>query len=772
MKWTIDWLKDYLDTDKTPQQIVETLDAIGLEVDDLIVPQLPIAAKIISAVQHPNSDHLKVLQVDDGSGELRQVVCGAPNARAGLISALAIPGVKIAGNEIVSGKIRGEVSNGMMCSEKELGLGSDHDGIIELSDIEVIGDVISAMKDLSSPVFDASITPNRPDYLSVSGIAKDLSAAKLGKYKPIETPSMFQTIGSVAVRIECEQGCPVYRLAEINDVKMGQSNSVISSRLSAIGVNPKNAAIDATNYICYDMGQPMHCFDRDHIAGNIVVRNAKQDEEFTDLFGTEHKLIDTDLVVADDKGVLAIAGVVGGLRGMTTNETKNILLESAYFDPVRVRKTSKRLGLSSDSSYRFERGINPEINGAALYRAIDIITKQCGGTVAGVVVAGQPLNPNVKIKYNPNLFMKKIGFDIPVNEQIAILKALDYVIDDSNPDWIVMPPVARVEIQIPEHIIGDLIRLYGYDNVKIDTAKTFIPAINKNDFNLGLKKKIAALGLTEHIYFGFGNDEKEQALFDKKSVMISNPITVDLNTARNNLLDNLLTVVSSNENRGYSDLNLFSLGTVFDGDEPNMQHQQLVIIRTGQTHQKHWQNRNRSVDIYDVKSDVMALFGNQNLSIKTDEVPKWAHPYRYGALYQGKNKVAEFGQLHPVIAKKYKIKTNVCIGLVEDISALPKVIKDKKISVSEFQPITRDFAFIVDDSVLANDVISAAKSVDNRITDAVVFDSFAYSAGKTSVAFTITVIPTENIGEDGMMEIQNKIIETVNKKTGGQIRDK
>ncbi len=773
MKWTFDWLKDYLDTNETPDSIATKLNAIGLEIEDLTIPTLPVAAKIVECEKHSDSDHLHVLKVDDGSGELRQVVCGAPNVRVGLVSALAKPGCKIGDFEIGSGKIRGVVSNGMMCSAKELGLGNDHDGIMELNEAdEVLGQTIFAMRDMTSPVFEGSITPNRPDYLSVSGIARDLSAAGMGTYLEQKINTPFQNNDNRKVEIENLDLCPIYRLAEIKNIDLKSSNQKIAARLSAIGVNPKNAAVDATNYICFDMGQPMHCFDADKVIGKITVRLAKTDEEFTDLFGTEHKLKDTDLVIADEIGVLAAAGVVGGMRSMTDDNTKNILLESAYFNPVSVRKTSKRMGLSSDASYRFERGIDPTVNGGALSRCASIIMEECGGEMIGVSIAGAPIMPNVKINYNPGLFVKKIGFDIAKDEQLAILKSYGYVVDSSADDWVVMPPASRVEIEIPEHIISDLIRMYGYDKIKIDNDKKYLSVNNSNDMGLSVKRHLVARGLNEHIYFGFGNDEFEKELFDKPNVMILNPITVKLNTLRNNLLCNMLDVISLNENRGYADIDLFSYGTVFDGDTPGAQHNQLVVVRTGVTSPKHWQGRNRDKDIYDVKSDILSLFGGQNLTVKTDNPPRWAHPYRYGALYQGNKMVGQFGELHPVIAKAKKIKTNVVIGLIEDTSVLPAVIKHKKIPVTEFQPVTRDFAFIVDADCAAEKITSSAKSVDARIDNITVFDSFEMGDNKKSVAFTITVIPTTKIGEDTMMEIQNKIIANVEKTTGGKIRDK
>ncbi|MEE1029658.1 MAG: phenylalanine--tRNA ligase subunit beta, partial [Alphaproteobacteria bacterium] len=429
MKWTYDWLKDYLKTDADAQTVSETLTRIGLEVEDLQSPISPIAAKIVECKPHENSDHLHVLQVDDGASTLRQVVCGAPNARVGLISALAIPGCVIGGHEITSGKLRGVLSDGMMCSGKELGISDDHSGIIELPEDTKIGSPVVESK----TVFDAGITPNRPDYLSVRGIARDLSAAGLGTYiTPSDKP--FENISANRKVVLNTDKCGAYKLVEIHGITLNNSNKEIASRLAAIGINPKNAPVDATNYICYDMAQPMHCFDADQINGDIIVRMAENGEKFTDLFDNEHELTDTDMVIADASGILALAGVIGGKRGSFTENTKNIILESAYFDPVSVRKTAKRLGISTDSSYRYERGIDPTITGVAAMRAADIIMSACGGKIVGTFAAGTDNAPNVQIKYNPSYFLKKTGVDIDAKSQHDILVALGYTIDDSKSD--------------------------------------------------------------------------------------------------------------------------------------------------------------------------------------------------------------------------------------------------------------------------------------------------------------------------------------------------
>ena len=768
MKWTYDWLKEYLNTDADVQTVSETLTRIGLEIEDVQSPKSPIVAKIVKCEPHENSDHLHVLQVDDGSGTLRQVVCGAPNARVGLVSALAVPGCVIAGHEIQSGKLRGVLSDGMMCSGKELGINDDHSGIIELPSDSVIGSDVLETK----TVFDAGITPNRPDYLSVRGIARDLSAAGIGEYiKPNDIP--FNSVSGNRQVILKTDKCRAYKMIEIHGITVNPSDKKIASRLAAIGINPKNAPVDATNYICYDMAQPMHCFDADEIDGDIIVRQANNGEKFTDLFGNEHELVDSDMVITDASGILALAGVIGGARGATTENTKNIILESAYFDPVSVRKSAKRLGISTDASYRYERGIDPTITGVAAMNAAQIIMDACGGEIVCAFAAGTDSAFDIQIKYSPDYFLKKTGVDMDAEIQRNILTALGHSVDTKNPnEWVITPHTSRVDVVIPETIVADLLRIYGYDKIATVANHTVGDMPHHDMHDMNIKTLLASRGLNECRSFGFGNLAIEQMLSDKPNIKIANPITADYDTMRNGLLFGLLHAVSNNEKRGYADLNLFELGTVFDGDMPCQQHTSVCVVRTGSISPKHWTHRNRDVDIYDVKADLIALMAGQRFTVSSENAPRWAHPYRYGRIMQGKKTIAEFGELHPSVAKNLRIKTNVVIAIVDDIENLPAKRGGKQPVLSEFQPITRDFAFITDVDTPADKLTSVASSADSRITNVVVFDSFDMGDGKKSIAFTITIEPRDNMSDSDLQQIQSAVIESVEKKCNATIRDK
>ena len=767
MKWTLDWLQDYLKTNASAQDIADTLTRTGLEVEDLIIPTAPVAAKIIKCDAMPDSDHLHILQVDDGTSAPRQVVCGAPNARVGLISALARPGCVIQGHEIKAGKLRGVMSNGMMCSGAELGINDDNSGIMELPADTVIGAPVMDMP----TVFDAGITPNRPDYLAVRGVARDLAAAGIGEYIAPHDELLEPKKTSRNVIIKTDK-CPVYQFCEISNITVRPSNQKIAARLAAIGINPKNAPIDATNYICYDMAQPMHCFDADTVHGDIVVRMAKDGEKFTDLFDREHELTENDMVITDNDGILALAGVIGGARGATTDATKNVILESAYFNPVSVRKSAKRIGTSTDASYRYERGIDPTITGVALARAARIIMGACGGEITGVGIAGKIPDCVHEIKYSPDLFLAKTGIDMPAETQRAIFEQLGFKVSVSGNTWKITPRAARVDITIPENLVAELLRIYGYDKLAAASTHTPTATAPHNDFYLNTKSELAARGLYEAKSFGFGNSRVEKLLSDKPSVTVANPIIADMDTVRNSLLGNLLQFIANNEKRGYADLAMFELGTVFDGDTPNAQHTQVCIVRAGANAPRHWSGRNRAYDIYDVKADLIALMHGQRFTVLTENAPQWAHPFRYGAIYQGKKKIAEFGELSPMVARALKIKTNVMVAIVDDVANLPAPRKQREVQLSDFQPISRDFAFIVDGNMPAEKLVSAARGADKRITDAVVFDAFNMPDGNKSIAIAITIVPTDNMSDTDLISLQNAVIKNVETACNARIRDK
>ena len=396
----------------------------------------------------------------------------------------------------------------------------------------------------------------------------------------------------------------------------------------------------------------------------------------------------------------------------------------------------------------------------------------CGGKIVGTGIGGEIPQETRAISYSPELFKKKTGIDMDASTQREILKSLGFEIKEKGNVWTIIPTPARVDIEIPENIVSELIRIYGYENIaKIAKHQASDSAPHK-DFYIGIKKELAARGLNEAKSYGFGDSKIEELLSDKLVIKIANPIISNMDTARNGLLGTMLGFVSENEKRGYPDLDMFELSTVFDGDMPGQQHTQICIVRTGNTSPKHWMHRNRVKDVYDVKADIIALMHGQKFTVSDENAPRWAHPFRYGAIYQGKKKIAEFGELHPSVARSLKIKTPVMIAIIDDVENVPLAKKCKEPVISDFQPITRDFAFIVDADASAEKLTSSAVSADPRIKEAIVFDSFDMGDGKKSVAFTITIIPTENMSDSDLLKIQDTVIENVEKKCNAKIRDK
>lgn len=767
MKWTYDWLLDWLETTASAEEIAAKLDEIGLEIEDLIYPIVPVVAKVVECNPIPDT-HLNLLKVDDGT-ELRQVVCGAPNCRVGLVSVLARPGCIIKENEIKVGNIKGSESNGMMCSPFELGLSNDHDGIIDLD--EKTHTVGTRFTNSESIVFDGNVTANRADYLAVKGIARDLSAAGIGKLKVENEKLKIENItGTRRAIIENRDRCLAYDFAEIQDIKIAASSEKIAARLTAIGINPKNAPIDATNYVCFDLGNPMHCFDADEIKGDIVIRNAKDSEKFTDLFDVEHTLTVDDLVITDQDGILALAGIIGGKRGMTTDNTKNIILESAYFEPIGIRKTRRRLKLNTDASYRYERGIDPAITADALASAVNIISKQCGGKIVSISNEQLTINSSV-IKYNPAMFAKRIGFDLDESIQREILEKLGYVVNctdggesrrnDSEGGWNVIQPSWRIDDAIPEKLCADIIRIYGYSKIPDVGPSPSKRIIEIKPVRLVNEFFARDRGLVENVSYGFGNMANEQLVSSRPNIKIANPMTDYMNTARNSLIPNMLDAVAENVKKGYPDLALFEYGTVFDGPNPGEEHKQLVIARTGAASPRHWLGRGREVDVFDVKADLKAWFGE--FVTETDNPASWAHPYRYGRIVADGKVLGEFGELHPKLAKRWKIKIPVMIALSDGIEKKPSSFI---FHPSSLPPITRDFSFMLEREIPALDIVKAARGSDDMITDVLEFDFF-----ENSVAFSVMIEPTRNLSDTDLLDIQNRVIAAV-EALGAKIRDK
>ncbi len=793
MKFTLNWLKKYIDTQATATEIANKLDLVGFEIDEVIESNLSdfVVAKIISCEPHPDSDHLHLLKVDDGV-ETLDIVCGAPNARTGLTSVLARVGTKIPSNDMIikSGKIRGHISNGMMCSAEEIGAGSDNAGIMELDSKIKAGTKLSEIIK-SETIFVGEITPNRPDYLSVFGIATDLIAAGLGtqtsEYKKVlaleENSKKYKnTSKKISIKNLAKSECPWYSGCLIEDVKNQTTPEPIKTWLSAIGFNPKSALVDLTNYICFDLAQPLHAFDADKIKGDIQIRMANLDEEFEALDGKTYKLSVKDLIIADDEGPIALAGIMGGVRTCSDENTKNLFLECAYFDPSGIRKTGRRLKIESDSRYRYERGINPLNQIGVLKLTRDLIIEICGGKASEILADGEITKQTIAT-YNPSDFQKKIGINLDSKTQKKILTNLNFEIDDSKPDWKIKVPGNKVDVTMNMDIIEEILRIHGYDNlqgvVDFDYEKI------REDLEFATEEKIKILltgrGISENISFSFTSSALEEQLIDSEPNKVLNPIVADLDIVRQTLITNLIQAVQLNQQMGNNNISLFEMGAIFMGKKPFDDKQSLAIIRTGLTEAKHWLGASRPVDVFDIKSDIFATlshlgFNPNSLKLETENAPKWAHPYRFGNIVMGKKLIGTFGELHPAIQKKLKLKGPIVIGEI-NLYALPEIKKSVRKSLlilPELQTIKRDFAFILDKDIPATEVINRVYKLDSRIIDINVFDFFSdetIGKDKLSMAFSITIQPTEIMKDEEINAIQAKIISDIEKTFAGKIRD-
>lgn len=792
MKFTLSWLKDFLDTNASVDEIAERLTAIGLEIEEVVDPLAAVKDLIVvsidECVAHPDSDHLHVLKVNTGK-ELVQIVCGAPNARAGMKGILARPGdyVPAFGDKLKAGKIRGVESFGMMCAEDELGVGPDHTGIIECPEDAVVGASITTVYP-SDPVFDVSITPNRGDCMSVYGIARDLAAAGLGTLK---TPKHNVTVCGFAssVRLSNEAteiGAPFFTLREIRGVKNGASPKWMQDRLTAVGLRPISALVDVTNYFNITFGRPLHVFDADKVKGQITVRSARDGEKLTALDGKEYALSDGMVVIADENGVESIAGIMGGEASGCEESTTRVLLESAYFTPESIAKTGQKLILTSDSRQRFERGVDPASTipfGADM--AAQMIAKLCGGECSELIVTGKEPERPAPIAFDPHRVEKLCGVDVPADTCKEILEKLGCVVKSDGNLFSVVRPTWRSDISGSHDLVEEVLRIYGYDKL----PEIALPRPNgvhgilqpKQRREVSVRRAMANRGGCQTITWSFMSSKDAVPFRTKDAVLIANPISADLNEMRPNLLPNLVSAARSNITKGTFDGCLFEVGPQFFGFKPMEQETVACQLRFGQATPRHWAVAQRHVDVFDAKADALAALdaaeAPQSVQI-VREAPAWYHPGRSGAVKIGKTVLAYFGELHPKILKAMDVKTTVCACEVF-LDRLPPAKKKngkgvKTLKLSAFTPIFRDLAFLVDRKVDADKIVSAAKNTDKvLITDVSVFDLYEGEAlgDKKSVAIQLTIQPVEKTMTDEEIEsVCRRVVGAVGVATGATLR--
>ncbi len=780
MKFTYDWLKTYLKTEKSPKELADKLSLIGLEIEDLNDASENvknfIVGEILEVSNHPNADKLHVLKVQAGK-DTYNIVCGAPNVKVGLKSVLARVGDEIPAykEKLKASKIRGVDSEGMLCSEKELLISDSHEGIIELPSSAKHGD--SALKYLKSDaVFDGEITPNRVDYLSVIGIARDLSAADCGEFILLKTPELKKDFEfDTDIKLEAKEVCPYFVCVQIKDVKNKVSPEPYTSRLKAIGINPKSFLIDITNYETIDQCRPMHAFDADKLKGKISIRYAKEGEKFVGLDDKEYILSKTHCVLADENGVQLLSGIMGAKATGCDENTKNILLICETLVPSEIRRTARELKIESDAKFRFERGVDPLSALPGLKLAASLIKENCGGKISSVKELGTLPKDERKIDYNLSQFKKLIGIDIDKKLSVKILQNLGCEVKEKGDNLTITPPSFRQDLNYHYDITEELIRIYGYDKLTpapLDRTNILRPTWTTEQIvEIKIKRALCSLGLYETLSWSFVHSEI-QKLFTDEMVEIQNPIVDTFDTLQKTLLINLLKSVNYNQNKGNFNLPLFRTGPIFEGSNPGEQETVTCGILTGLNHEKSWQHNEKNYDVFDAKEklfSVLNAFGlSQKVKIVQDSSCKYAHPKRFAKVMLGNIEIASFGQIHPFILKKFDIKGDVVFFQINQ-EKLP--IKEKKqtalpeLKLSQFQEVQRDFAFIAPFDFASIELISKVKSLDTLISGVSVFDNYDMKDGTKSLAINVKIQPFEKTLTDSDLEtLSKKIIETADKQ--------
>ncbi|WIW96075.1 phenylalanine--tRNA ligase subunit beta [Altererythrobacter rubellus] len=787
MMFSLTWLKDHLNTEASVKEIVDTLNAIGLEVEGVEDPAVRLAgftvAKVLTAEKHPDADKLQVLTVDTGSGDPLQVVCGAPNARAGMKGVLGQPGAIVPSNgmELRKSAIRGVESNGMMCSVRELELGDEHDGIIELPDNAPVGHSFADYHG-TSPIIDVAITPNRPDCMGVYGIARDLAAAGLGTLKPIAMPE-FETSGAcpVEIRTDDPEGCPAFYGRVITGVKNGPSPDWLQQRLTSAGQRPISLLVDLTNYLMLAYGRPAHAYDLAKLTGAVVARRAKNGEQVLALNEKTYTLDDSMTVIADDAGVHDVAGIMGGEDSGCSDHTTDVLLEIAYFDPARIGVTGRKLGLASDARTRFERGVDPTFLDYGLDLLTGLIVELAGGTASEKVHAGVPPSEPKVIAFDTGLTARLGGINVPVEEQKRILESLDFAIDG---DWNVTCPLRRHDIEGPADLVEEVVRIHGLDKVESvalpradGVAKPTATAVQLTERRL--RRAAAASGLNEAITWSFISEDQAESVGGGKWVL-DNPISEDMKVMRPSLLPGLLSAVQRNLDRGASSIRLFEIGRRYleDGEHPT-----LVCVLAGDKERRGWASgKATTFDAYDAKAICLELLEAAGAPVSNlmvmGEAGDAYHPGQSATLRLGpKNVIAGFGMIHPSMLKAYDIDVPVAAMGIH-LDAIPAK-KNASFARSSFAPpalqaVTRDFAFLVPTELAASDLVRAVKGADKiNIVDARVFDVFAGQGvpeGKKSVAVEVTLQPTEKSYKDADLKAISDAVVASAAKQGAELR--
>lgn len=815
MKFSLSWLGEHLQTDAEIQQIDEALTQIGLEVDEISDPSAVyepfIVAEVKACEKHPDADRLNVCQVYTGT-ETLQVVCGAPNVRAGLKIVFAPVGTCIPANDLVlkKAKIRGVESNGMICSEAELELSDEADGIMELPAEAPVGEKFAAYWGLNDPVIDIELTPDRADCAGVRGVARDLAAVGLGDLKPLDVPKITGTGASeisvtIADDVLANGDCTAFHGRVIRGVKNGPSPKWLQQRLTAAGLTPISALVDITNYLCLGINRPLHVFDIDKISGDgLVVRYAKEGEKLNALDEKTYTLDMGMVVIADDNGAEALGGVMGGSATGCDEATTNIFIESAYFNPDSIRVTGQKLMINSDAKYRFERGIDPTSCPEGLDLATKLIIELCGGEASEAMTVGHAQEKlalaNQPIAYRPHRTETLGGLGVDPSEQKDILARLGFDITESNDVWHVTAPTWRVDIETEACIVEEVLRIKGFDAVPIvaDPAGTAVPALDEvrnPNMTRAFKARqvlVTERGLLEAVTWAFMAENLASKHFtyaDTPLVKLTNPLSEELNVMRQTAIPNLLQAAQRNDNRSllgrFGDAALFEVGSVFLSMDQNDTAQPMVatILRFGSVDSASWHGAGRDADAFDAKADVLAVLESCGLNaasmpVQTRDLPSWYHPGQAAAYDLGRNRVAVFGALHPRVLDAMGIDKPVVAAEVF-LSRLPaqkfKSASRGALMLSSYQPVTRDFAFVVANDIAADQVLRTVQTADKKLISHVnLFDVYTGKGvkdGHKSLALSVTLTPTDETLTDAKIDaVASQIVTAVEKKCGGSLR--
>jgi phenylalanyl-tRNA synthetase beta chain len=803
MKFTLSWLETWLDTEAPLEEITEKLTVIGLEVEEIENAAEALSAftvaEVLSAEQHPNADRLKVCMVKTAD-ETVQVVCGAPNAHAGMKGVFAPSGTVIPGTglKLKPTEIRGVKSNGMLCSEREMQLSDDHEGIIELPADAPIGAPFAEYAGLDDPVIEIAITPNRADCLGVRGIARDLAAAGIGTFKDIPPPVIDGAFDCpVEIKLEFDKAtanaCPAFGGRYIRGVKNGDSPAWLKQRLEAIGLRPVNALVDITNFLTYDRARPLHVYDADRLSGAIRARLGKKGDNFVALDGKTYKVDDTMCVIADDKVTLGLGGVIGGEDTGCTADTVNVFIESALFDPRRTAATGRKLGIESDARYRFERGVDPQTVMPGLECAAQMVLEMCGGEPSHISLAGTLPDDPASFDFDPGLVGRLSGLDVDTDRIVGILAALGFETGNSGEDLQVTAPSWRPDVHEPADLVEEVVRIIGVDNVPSAPMRradgVARPVLTAPQMRLRLARRVlAARGLVEAVTwsfipreiargFGGGSDDLE----------LANPISSEMSSLRPSLLPGLLTALGRNLDRGLADPALFEAGQAYRGRKPEDQFIAAAGVRAGTARfagsGRHWGGQN-NVDLFDAKADVLDVLAELGVPVDrvqiTADAPAWFHPGRSGVLRLGPKQVlAHFGELHPAVLDVLDV-SGPAVGFELFLSDLPAARKRASrakppLTASDLQPVIRDFAFVADKAVMAGDVIRAAQSADKDLIARVrLFDQFeggALGEGKKSLGLEVTLQPAaKTLTDQDIDQVGARVVAAVEKATGASLR--